>query len=103
MTKKVYKNCVSAEDFLVRQLQDPYMAKGFLSESFKTFTENGNMDEFLYSLEIVIKAKQSVLSFCEEANISRTNLYAILKGKRKPQLHTILKILSQLGYTLKVA
>lgn len=103
MSKKVYKHSVDLDTYLIRQLQDEEMAKGFLSESFKTFTENGNMDEFLYSLEIVIKAKQSILSFCKEANMSRTNLYAILKGKRKPQLNTILKILAKLGYTLKVA
>lgn len=103
MNKKKYKHSISAEDFLVEQMQDKDIAKGFLSESFKTFTENGDMDEFLYSLEIVIKARQSLLSFCKETNMSRTNLYAILKGKRKPQLHTVLKILAKLGYTLKVA
>lgn len=103
MNKRRYKYSVPIDDFLIEQLQDKAIAKGFLKESFKTFTENGNMEEFLYSLEIVIKARQSLTSFCEEANINRSNLYDILKGKKKPQLTTILKILSKLGYTLKVA
>lgn len=103
MNKKTYKHSVSAESFLIEQMLDKDMAKGFLSESFKTFTENGDMNEFLYSLEIVIKARQSLVSFCKETNMSRSNLYAIFRGKKKPQLTTVLKILSKLGYTLKVA
>ena len=79
------------------------MAKGFLNESFKTYIKNGNLDEFLYALELVIKARQSLLSFSNESNLNRANLYAIFRGKRKPQFSTILKILSQLGYTIKVA
>ena len=58
---------------------------------------------FLISLELVIKARQSMKSFSEESQLNRSNLYAIFKGKKKPQFRTVLKILSQLGYTLKVA
>jgi DNA-binding phage protein len=45
----------------------------------------------------------SVRQFAKEAEIDRTNLYDLFKGKKKPQLKTVLKILAKLGYTLKIA
>ncbi len=79
------------------------MARGFLNESLKTYYEDNNFDEFLYSLEIVLKARQSLKSFSEEANLNRSNLYDIFRGEKNRNLHTVLKILAQLGYTIKVA
>lgn len=102
MTKK-YKNGIPLDDFLIKQLKDKNMARGFLNESLKTYIEDNNIEEFLYSLEIVLKARQSLRSFSEEANLNRSNLYDIFRGRKKPQLHTVLKILAQLGYTIKVA
>lgn len=102
MTKK-YKYSIPLDDFLIEQLKDKDMARGFLNESLNTYIENGNFEEFLYSLEIVLKSRQSVTSFSKEAKLNRSNLYDIFRGRKKPQLHTILKILAQLGYTIKVA
>lgn len=102
MTKK-YKKSIPLDDFLIKQLKDKDMARGFLNESLKTYIEDNNIEEFLYSLEIVLKARQSLRSFSEEANLNRSNLYDIFRGRKKPQLHTVLKILAKLGYTIKVA
>lgn len=102
MTKK-YKNSVDAEDFLIEKLQDQELAKEFLNVSLESLLEDSDFTSFLNSLELVVKSRQSLLSFAKETNLSRSNLYAIFEGKKKPQLKTILKILSKLGYTLKVA
>lgn len=103
MTKRKYKNSVPLNEFLVECLQDKEMQKGFLNVSLESYIEDGNIDEFLHSLELVIKARQSLKSFSEDAKLNRSNLYAIFRGKRKPKMHTVLKILSQLGYKIKVA
>jgi len=102
MTKK-YKNSVNLEDFLIEKLQDQEMAKEFLNVSLESLLEDSDFTSFLNSLELVVKSRQSLLSFAKETNLSRSNLYGIFEGKKKPQLSTILKILSKLGYTLKVA
>jgi probable addiction module antidote protein len=102
MAKK-YKNSVSLEDGMIDYLQDRERAKGFLNVSLESYVEDGNINEFLHSLELVLKARQSIKSFSEEANMNRSNLYAIFSGKRKPQIHTVLKILAKLGYKFKVA
>lgn len=99
----MYKHSVPLEDYLVEKLQDKEMQKEFLNVSLENFLEDGDTTAFLNSLELVVKSRQSLLSFAKEANLSRSNLYGIFSGKKKPQLNTILKILSKLGYTLKVA
>lgn len=102
MTKK-YKNSIPLEDFMVDYLKDNERAKGFLNVSLESYIEDGDINEFLHSLELVLKARQSLRSFSEETNLNRSNLYDIFRGRKKPQLHTILKILAKLGYTIKVA
>lgn len=102
MNKK-YKNSIPIDDFMVEYLRDDERAKGFLNVSLESYLEDGEINEFLHSLELVLKARQSIKSFSEEAKLNRSNLYDIFRGRKKPQLHTILKILAQLGYTIKVA
>ena len=102
MTKK-YKNSIPLDDFMIDYLKDKERAKGFINSSLETYIEDGDINEFLHSLELVLKSRQSLKSFCEETNLSRSNLYGVFSGKKKPQLNTVLKILAKLGYTLKVA
>jgi len=97
------KYSIKLEDFLVEQLQDSEMAKEFLNVSLESYLKDNDFNEFLRSLEFVIKARQSLASFARETKLSRANLYAIFRSKKKPQFETVLKILSQLGYNLKVA
>lgn len=102
MTKE-YKNSISLDVFMADYLKDKERAKGFLNTSLESYLEDGNVNEFLHSLELVLKSRQSLKSFSEETNLNRSNLYDIFRGRKKPQLHTILKILAKLGYTIKVA
>lgn len=102
-TKRKYKHGIPLEDYLNEYLQDPENSRGFLNASLESYTEDGDFKAFMHSLELVLKSRQSVLSFAKETKLSRTNLYEIFKGNRTPNLHTLLKILEKLGYTLKVA
>ncbi len=97
------KYSISWDDFLVRELKDEEFAKQFLNDSFMEYINGGNFNMFFKSLERVIKARMSVTQFAKEAELDRTNLYALFNGKKKPQLKTVIKILSKLGYTLRIA
>lgn len=101
MTK--YNNSINFDEILDEKLKDPEIAKEFLNASLESYLEDGIFDEFLRSLELVIKARQSLLSFSEETGLNRANLYALFKNKKKPKFETVLKILSKLGYSFKVA
>ena len=103
MIKK--NNAISTDwnDFMLEKLKDEEFAREYLNISLMEYIQNGDFKLFYKSLEDVLKARTSVRKFAQSAELDRANLCAILKGKRKPHLHTVLKILSELGYSLKVA
>ncbi len=77
--------------------------KEWLSLNLEAYLEDGNLNAFVRSLEYVVKAKDNISNLSKKTGISRSNLYAIFKGEVTPQFDTVLKILNELGYTLKVA
>ena len=67
------------------------------------FLKDNDLNAFIKALEYAVKAKDTIMGMSKKTGISRSNLYAIFKGEQKPQLSTALKIIKELGYTLKVA
>jgi len=97
------KYSITFDDYMIEKLMDEDFAKGFLNHSFMNYIKDGNFDIFFKALERVVKARMSISEFAKQANLDRTNLHAIFNGKKRPQFRTVLKILDQLGYTLKIA
>ena len=93
----------SWDDYMAKELQDEEFAREYLNESFMDYISDGNFSVFFRSLERVIKSRSSVRQFAKDAQIDRTNLYDLFKGKKKPQLKTVIKLLAKLGYTLRIA
>ena len=62
-------------------------------------------DDLVERLQIVTPSPFCgiVSEFDKKVNLNRRNLYEIFKGEQKPQLDTVIKILKELGYSLKVA
>jgi len=77
--------------------------KKWLSLNLEAYLEDGNLNAFVRSLEYVVRAKDNISNLAKKTGISRSNLYAIFKGEVTPQFDTVLKVLKELGYTLKVA
>jgi probable addiction module antidote protein len=101
---KTNKYSISWNDSIIQELQeDEEFSREYLNGALENYLETGNFNYLYKGLERVIKARGSVSQFAREANLDRTNLYAIFNNKKKPQLETIAKILNQLGYSLKIA
>jgi len=101
--KKVLERCISFEEDLMHQLEDPEFQREYLEANLELYLEDGNFTAFFKSLERVIKARESISSFCKKAKIERTNFYALARGDRKPQFETVIKILKELGFKFKIA
>lgn len=97
------KYSITFDDYMTEKLKDEAFAKGYLNHSFMNYIEDGDFNMFFKALERVVKARMSVREFAKQAELDRANLHAIFNGKKKPQFRTVLKILTQLGYTIKVA
>lgn len=96
-------NFIKFDDYIVEELKDPEYQREFLNVSLEEYIEDGDFKSFFKSLEYVIKARGSVTEFAKKVNLNRRNLYELFKGEQKPQLDTVIKILKELGYSLKVA
>ena len=76
--------------------------KEWLSLNLAEYLEDGNLNAFVRSLEYVVRAKDNISNLSRKTGISRSNLYAIFRGEVTPQFDTVLKMLKDRGYTLKV-
>jgi len=100
---KEYKNTIDFEEIIMADLQTEEDIKEWLTISLEEYLEDGDMNAFCRTLEYAVRAKDNISSLSKKTGISRSNIYAIFKGESQPQMSTIVKIIKELGYTLKVA
>ena len=96
-------NAGSFNDYILSDLKTDDDIKEWLNIGFEEFFKDNDLNAFIKALEYAVKAKDTIMGMSKKTGISRSNLYAIFKGEQKPQLSTALKIIKELGYTLKVA
>ena len=96
-------NNFNISEIIEQELKTEDDIKEWLSMNLEAYLEDGNLNAFIRSLEYVVRAKDNISNLSKKTGISRSNLYAIFKGEVTPQFDTILKVLKELGYTLKVA
>ena len=77
--------------------------KEWLSLNLDEYLQDGDLNAFVRALEYVVRVKDNISNISRKTGISRSNLYAIFNGDVTPQFYTVLKLLKELGYTLKVA
>ena len=88
---------------IANELKTEEDIKEWLSLNLEEYLQDGNVNAFVRSLEYVVRAKDNISNLSRKTGISRSNLYAIFNGEVTPQFDTVLKVLKELGYTLKVA
>lgn len=93
----------SFNDYILSDLKTDDDIKEWLNIGFEEFLKDNDLNAFIKALEYAVRAKDTIMGISKKTGISRSNLYAIFKGEQKPQLSTALKIIKELGYTLKVA
>lgn len=103
MKEYQYTNNFNISEIIEQELKTEDDIKEWLSMNLEAYLEDENLNAFVRSLEYVVRAKDNISNLSKKTGISRSNLYAIFKGEVTPQFDTILKVLKELGYTLKVA
>ena len=91
------------EGLIEKELNTEEDIKEWLSVNLEEYLNDGDLNAFVRALEYVVRAKDNISNVSRKTGISRSNLYSIFKGEVTPQFDTILKLLKELGYTLKVA
>ena len=90
-------------EIIENELKTEDNIKEWLSLNLEAYLNDGDLNAFVRALEYVVRAKDNISNLSKKTGISRSNLYAIFKGEVTPQFDTVLKVLKELGYTLKVA
>ncbi len=85
------------------ELQTDDDIKEWLSLSLDEYVNDGDLNTFVRALEYVVRKKENISRVSKNTGISRSNLYAIFNGNVTPQFDTVLKVLKELGYKLKIS
>lgn len=93
----------SFNEYIINELKTDKDIKEWINIGFEEFIADNDLNAFVKALEYAVKAKDSISGISKKTGISRSNLYAIFRGEQQPQLSTTLKILKELGYTVKIA
>lgn len=96
-------NTGSFNEYILNDLKTDADIKEWINIGFEEFLEDNDLNSFVKALEYAVRAKDSISGISKKTGISRSNLYAIFNGQQQPQLYTTLKILKELGFSIKVA
>ena len=96
-------NTGSFNEYILNDLKKDADIKEWINIGFEEFLADNDLNSFVKALEYAVRAKDSISGISKKTGISRSNLYAIFNGQQQPQLSTTLKILKELGFSIKVA
>ncbi|MBS1986374.1 helix-turn-helix domain-containing protein [Candidatus Dependentiae bacterium] len=89
----------SYEEYLLKTLQDPEEALGYLNAALA----DEDPKVFLLALKHVLRAQRIDFSaFADETNISRQNVYRIVSEAGNPRWNNLNAILDVMGLQLRV-
>ncbi|MDR1327617.1 MAG: hypothetical protein LBJ74_04345 [Heliobacteriaceae bacterium] len=100
---KLKKDFPNAIELIKQDLSSPEEQKEFLNACLQEYVEDGNFENFYSALKFIIETRGSISSFAKDTDISRRALYTMFNGEAVPRLDNIIKVLTQLGFSLKVA
>jgi probable addiction module antidote protein len=83
---------------LARELRDPELAAGYLTEAFAEGEE-----VFLLALKDVVEARGGMRVLAERTRLNREGLYDMLSRRGNPRLSSLVNILAGLGLGVRFA
>lgn len=98
-TKKI-PPATDFEPYLLEQLKDPEFAAEFLNAAIEEFIIDQDIRAFNAILSSLVRAG-NVSKIAEDCNMSRSQIYRMIRGDCEPNLLKILKILNAIGFQLK--
>ena len=100
---QIMNNTGSFNEYILNDLKTDADIKEWINIGFEEFLADNDLNSFVKALEYAVRAKDSISGISKKTGISRSSLYAIFNGQQQPQLSTTLKILKELGFSIKVA
>ena len=96
------RNYRKFKDYHIEQLRDPEDAKIYLSVALEDYEKNEDIDAFLLAVRDVAEAQGEMSKLAERVSLTDEGLYKVLSENGNPQLHTMRKILHELGFKFSI-
>ncbi len=98
----ILKHTTSYEENLIKHLQDPELAQAYLQVVLESYEQDGYTEALLLAMRDLVEAQGGIGEIAKRTTISREKLYDILAGKHNPSLDNWLKIISALGFRVRL-
>lgn len=102
-TKKAHKDLPRYEDYLLTKLKNKRHATLYLQEALSDYQEHGDAEILMLAFRHIAIAQGGIAELAKKAHLNEKTLHRTLSKAGNPRLDTIWKLLSALGFTLKVA
>ena len=102
-TKKSYKELPKYENYLLEKLKTKRHATLYLQEALTDYQEHGDAEILMLAFRQVAKAQGGIAQLAKKAHLNEKTLHRTLSKEGNPKLDTIWKILSVLGFRLKIS
>lgn len=102
IAKKSYKDLPKYEDYLIEKLKNKRHATLYLEEALSEYQESGDAEVLMLAFRHIAKAQGGVAELAKKADLNEKTLYRTLSKSGNPRLDTIWKLLSVMGFRLKV-
>ena len=101
--KKSYQDLPKYEDYLTEKLKNKRHATMYLQEALSDYQEHGDAEILMLAFRHIAKAQGGIAELAKKAHLNEKTLHRTLSKEGNPRLDTIWKILSVLGFRLKVS
>lgn len=101
-TKKSYKILPKYEDYLLLKLRNKRHATLYLQEALLDYQEHGDAEILMLAFRHIAKAQGGIAQLAKKAHLNEKTLHRTLSKEGNPRLETIWKLLSVLGFRLKI-
>lgn len=80
----------------------PRELKNYLKIALEEYQQDGDEKAFLSALSVAAKARGGFSRLSKASGLNRENLYRALSERSDPRFSTIIQVLSNLGFSLKI-
>lgn len=101
MSKNRYKTFEEAQ--VEHYKKHPKELKGYLKTALQEYQKDGDEKAFLSALSVATKVHGGFAKLAKESGLNRENLYRALSKRSDPRFSTIMLVLENLGFSLKIS
>ncbi len=83
--------------------EHPKELKSYLKVALEEYQQDGDEKAFLSALSVAAKVHGGFSKLAKDTGLNRENLYRALSKRSDPRFSTVMQVLGNLGFSLKIS